>query len=394
MTRPCGRNGTPPARGQGPRTMARPSVSHAPVCETSNARPYVRRVKEYSPVAKRMRVAWAATAVVPLTLLAACGSSGTPTPSSTSSASPAAAGGTVSLTETGSTLMFPLFGAWQTAYNKTYPNVNLTTAGTGSGTGIADAANGTVTMGGSDAYLSSAEMAQNHNLINIPLAVSAVMVSYNLPGVKGHLKFNGTVLSKIYAGKITKWNDPAIKALNPGVTLPSMAIAPLHRSDSSGTTVNWASVPAAAAELGNGGMVAACGTTKGCIAYIGTSYLTQTKAAHLGEGMLANKAGKFTLPTHSSIQAALADFEKVTPANETQALINTSAPKGYPDINYEYVIVNKKQPSAAEASALKQFLKWTLTTGATSTFLGPVNFEPLSSRVTSLSLTQINSISS
>ncbi len=364
-------------------------------------------------MAKRMRMAWAVAAVVPLTLLAACGSSGTTTSSAPSAGS---SGGTVSLTETGSTLMFPLFGSWQTAYNKTYPNVNLTTAGTGSGTGIADAANGTVTMGGSDAYLSSAEMAQNHNLINIPLAVSALMVNYNLPGVQGHLKFNGTVLAKIYAGKITKWNDPAIKALNPGVALPGMTIAPLHRSDSSGstfvfvsylnaqdpadwptadvgTTVNWASVPAAAAELGNGGMVTACGTTKGCIAYIGTSYLAQTQEAHLGEGMMQNKAGKFTLPTHASIQAALAEFETSTPVNESQALINTSAPKGYPDINYEYVVVNKKQENAAVAAELKKFLKWTLTTGSSSDFLGPVNFDPLSPRVKQLSLTQVDSIS-
>jgi phosphate transport system substrate-binding protein len=366
-------------------------------------------------VANKIRMVCTAAALVPLALLAACGSSGSSTTAASSSPS-AAAGGTVSLTETGSTLMFPLFGAWQTAYNKTYPNVNLTTAGTGSGTGIADAANGTVTMGGSDAYLSSAEMAQNHNLINIPLAVSALMVSYNLPGVKGHLKFNGTVLAKIYAGKITKWNDPALKALNPGVALPSMTIAPLHRSDSSGstfvfvsylnaqdpadwptadvgTTVNWASVPTAAAELGNGGMVTACGTTKGCIAYIGTSYLAQTQAAHLGEGMLQNKAGKFTLPTHASIQAALAEFETSTPANESQALINTSAPKGYPDINYEYVVVNKKQENAAVAAELKKFLKWTLTTGSSSDFLDPVNFDPLSPRVKQLSLTQVDSIS-
>ena len=311
--------------------------------------------------------------------------------------------------------MFPLFGAWQTAYNKTYPNVNLTTAGTGSGTGIADAAAGTVTMGGSDAYLSSAEMSQTPGLMNIPLAVSAVMVSYNLPGVKGHLNFNGTVLAKIYSGKITTWNDPAIKALNPGVSLPSMKIVTLHRSDSSGTTfvfvsylnaqdpadwpagqvgttVSWPNVPGASAQLGNGGMVSGCGTTKGCIAYIGTSYLTQTQAAHLGEGKLANKAGKFTLPTASSIQAALAQFETSTPANETQALINTSAPKGYPDINFEYVIVKKTQPSAAVASEVKKFLNWTLTTGATSTFLGPVNFQPVSARVKGLSQTQISSI--
>jgi len=312
--------------------------------------------------------------------------------------------------------MFPLFGAWQTAYNKTVTNVNITTAGTGSGTGIADAAAGVVTMGGSDAYLSSAEMAQNHNLLNIPLAVSAAMISYNLPGVKANLKFNGTVLAKIYSGKITTWNDPAIKALNPGVALPSTKIVTLHRSDSSGTTfifvsylsaqdptdwpvgqvgttVSWPSAPGALAELGNGGMVSGCAATKGCIAYIGTSYLTQTTAAHLCEGELANKAGKFELPTPASIQAALASFSGSTPANETQSLINTSAPTGYGIINYEYVIVNKKQSSAAVASALKAFLNWTLTTGSTATFLAPVNFQPLPASVKALSQTQISSIS-
>jgi phosphate transport system substrate-binding protein len=321
----------------------------------------------------------------------------------------------VSLSETGSTLMFPVFAAWQTAYNKIVTNVNLTTAGTGSGTGIADAASGIVQMGGSDAYLSSAEMSQNHNLLNIPLTVSSAMVNYNLPGVSGHLKFNGKLLAEIYAGKITSWNDPAIKALNPGVALPSMKIVPLHRSDSSGTTfiytsylnaqdpagwpaadvgttVSWASVPGALGEEGNGGMVTACGTTKGCIAYIGTSYLTQTTAAHLGQGELANKAGKYTLPTSPAVQAALSQFAPSTPANETQSLINTSNPKGYPIINYEYVIVNKKQSSPAVASALKAFLKWTLTTGSTSDFLAPVNFEPLPASVKALSETQIDSI--
>lgn len=312
--------------------------------------------------------------------------------------------------------MFPLFAAWQTAYNKDVTNVNLTTAGTGSGTGIADAASGIVQMGGSDAYLTSAQMSQNHNLLNIPLAVSSAMVNYNLPGVSGHLKFDGKLLAQIYAGKITTWNDPAIKALNPGVSLPSMKIVPLHRSDSSGTTfiytsylnaqdpadwpaadvgttVSWANVPGALAEEGNGGMVTACGTTKGCIAYIGTSYLTQTTEAHLGEAALANKAGKYTLPTSPAVQAALSQFAPTTPANESQSLINTTHPKGYPIINYEYVIVSKKQSSPAVASALKAFLKWTLNSGSSSDFLTPVNFEPLPPRVKALSEAQVASIS-
>ncbi len=365
-------------------------------------------------MANKIRVVCTAAALVPLALLAACGSSGTSTTATSPSAS--STSGIVSLTETGSTLMFPLFGAWQTAYNKTVTNVNLTTAGTGSGTGIADAASGVVNMGASDAYLSSAEMSQNHNLLNIPLAVSSAMISYNVPGVGGHLKFNGPVLTGIYSGKITKWNDPAIAKINPGVKLPSMNIVTLHRSDSSGTTfiytsylnaqdsvgwpaaqvgttVSWPKAPGALAELGNGGMVSGCAATKGCIAYIGTSYLTQTTAAHLGEAKLANKAGKYTLPTSPAVQAALSQFAPLTPANESQSLINTSNPKGYPIINYEYVVVNKKQSSAAVASAMKAFLNWTLTTGNSATFLTPVYFEPLPATVKALSQTQISSIS-
>lgn len=367
-------------------------------------------------MAKRIRMVCTAAAVIPLALLAACGSSGSPSssPSSAVSATSAAKASGVALTETGSTLMFPLFGAWQTAYNTSYPDVTITTAGTGSGTGIADAASGTVTMGGSDAYLSSAEMAQDPGLLNIPLAVSGALITYNLPGVKAHLKFNGTVLAGIYSGKITKWNDPAIAKLNPGVTLPSTTIVPLHRSDSSGTTfifvsylnaqdpsgwpsadvgttVNWPSVAGAAGQLGNGGMVSGCSTTKGCIAYVGTSYLSKTSEAGLGEGELANASGQFELPTTKSQQTALATFAPKTPANETQSLINAAT--GYPIINYEYVVVKKTQPSASVASALKVFLNWTITKGSSSTFLGPVNFEPLPASVKSLSQTQINSIS-
>ncbi|MGH3282454.1 MAG: substrate-binding domain-containing protein, partial [Trebonia sp.] len=134
-----------------------------------------------------------------------------------------------SITETGSTLLFPLFGTWSTDYQKLYDpkatpsRITITTGGTGSGTGITDAATGTVSIGASDAYLSSADTSQYPGLLNIPLAISAQQINYNLPGVK-NLKLDGTVLAQIYSGKITTWNDPAIKALNPGASLPSMKI--------------------------------------------------------------------------------------------------------------------------------------------------------------------------
>ncbi|MGA2157477.1 MAG: phosphate ABC transporter substrate-binding protein PstS, partial [Bryobacteraceae bacterium] len=210
--------------------------------------------------------------------------------------------------------------------------VTITTAGTGSGTGIADAATGTVTIGASDAYLSSADMTQYPGLLNIPTTVAAVMVNYNVSGVKS-LKLNGTVLAEIYSGKITTWNDPAIAALNPGVTLPAEKIIALHRADSSGstflftsymnsqdpslwpatnvnTTVSWPTKADSLAETGSGGMVTGCGANKGCIAYIGISYLSKTSAAGLGEASLENKADKYTQPTSSTIGAALASFAR------------------------------------------------------------------------------------
>jgi phosphate transport system substrate-binding protein len=371
-------------------------------------------------VANKIRMACTAAALVPLALLAACGSSGTSTPSTSPSAaaasSPAASSTGVSLTETGSTLMFPLFGAWQTAYNTTVTTVTITTAGTGSGTGIADAGTGTTTIGASDAYLSTAIMGQYPGLENIPLTVAALMVNYNLPGVKTPLKLNGTVLAQIYTGKIKTWNDPAIAKLNPGVTLPSMKITTLHRADSSGstflftsylnaqdpsawpatnvnTTITWPSAPAQDAETGSGGMVTGCQGIKGCIAYIGISYLAKTTAAGLGTASLANKAGKYTQPTTKTITTALASFSGATPASGSQSLINTSAAKGYPIINYEYAVVKKTQPSAAIAAALKAFLKWTLTTGAGPTFLGAVGFVPLPSSVQTIAENQIAAIS-
>ncbi|HTX25789.1 MAG TPA: phosphate ABC transporter substrate-binding protein PstS, partial [Streptosporangiaceae bacterium] len=196
-----------------------------------------------------------------------------------------------SITETGSTLLYPLFGSWATAYQKLYTQVTITAGGTGSGTGIADAATGTVNLGGSDAYLSSSDMTTYPTMLNIAMAISAQQVNYNVPGVT-NLKLDGTVLAGIYSGKITSWNDPAIAALNPGVTLPSLKIVPLHRADSSGdtflfttylndqdpslwtsadvgTTVSWPAVSGALAETGNSGMVAGCAATKGCVAYIG-----------------------------------------------------------------------------------------------------------------------------
>lgn len=365
-------------------------------------------------MANKIRLVCTAAAMVPLTLLAACGSSGGSNASSSSSSAAAnssANGSTVS--ETGSTLLLPLVSAWQVAYGQLNPKVLITTSGTGSGTGIADAAAGTVDIGGSDAYLSPADISQYPGLENIPLAVAALMVNYNVPGVKASLKLNGKVLAGIYRGKITAWNDPQITALNPGVSLPSTKIVPLHRADSSGstflftsylnsqdpggwsasnvgTTVSWPSVSGAAAETGSGGMVKGCAAIKGCIAYIGVSYLSQTTADNLGEASVANKSGQYSQPTSKTISAALATFSGSTPASGAQSLINGT--DGYAIINYEYAIVKASQPSSAQADAVKKFLMWGVTSGSSTKYLAPVNFEPLPSNVLTIAKNLISKI--
>jgi phosphate transport system substrate-binding protein len=366
-------------------------------------------------VAKRIRLVCTAAALVPLTLLAAaCSSSSTSTPAASKS-SPATAlnASGKSISETGSTLLFPLFGTWQTAYSTANPAVTITSGATGSGTGIADASEGLVNIGASDAYLSAADLEKYPGLLNIPLAVASVDVYYNLPGVKS-INLNGTVLAQIYTGKITTWNDPAIAKLNPGASLPSTKIVTLHRADSSGssflftsylsaqdpsawpasnvgTTITWPSAPGALAETGSGGMVTGCGSTKGCIAYIGISYQAKATAAGLASAALANKAGKYVQDTPASVGAALASFP-AAPSSGAESLINTSAATGYPIINYEYAIVKKTQPSAAESKAVTAFLSWILTTGDSTKNLTTVGFVALPSATQSTAQSLVSSI--
>ena len=385
-------------------------------------------------MARRNRLVYTAIAVVPVALLAAaCGSSNSSGGGSTSSSSPKAAAMVGSplpskpsttpktVLETGSTLLYPLMGSWTQAYQKEFQNpstkspyATIDTGATGSGTGIADAASGTVDIGASDAYLSSSVKSTTPTLVNIALAVSAQQINYNVPGVK-NLKLDATVLAGMYNGKITNWNDSAIAALNPGAHLPSLKIVPLHREDSSGdtflftsflsaqdpsawpsslvnTTITWPK-GSTTAETGNGGMVSGCQATKGCVAYIGISYLQKTQAAGLGTAMLKNAAGKFVSPTSATISAAVTAQASKTPASETLSMINGPGASSYPIVNYEYAIVNTKQSDGVKAEDIRAFLHWTVHAGQNpTTYLDPVDFQPLPSSVVSLSDAQIAKI--
>ena len=360
-------------------------------------------------------------------LVAACGTAASQPSQQPSAAQPAQPGAPVSaagsasspgdVSETGSSLLYPLMRSWAAGYQRQTPGVTVTTASTSSGTGISAATAGSADLGASDAYLSSGDLVKKPTLRNIPLAVSAQTVVYNLPEISAadHVRLNGTVLAGIYDGSITMWNDPRITAINPQLTLPAIKIVPVERSDSSGDTflftsylstqdtgwddavgygtlAAWPKVAAARLVKGSTSVLQACASAPGCVAYNGTSYLAQARQAGLGEAELANTAGRYTLPDAATIQASAGSFVSLTPASETISMIDGPSATGYPIVNYEYAVVSTSQPDAAKASALKAFLRWIITSGNAAGYLDPVGFQPLPADLVTLGEQQIGAI--
>ena len=323
----------------------------------------------------------------------------------------------VTLTETGSTLIRPLFDIWATEYAKTHPGMKITTAGTGSGAGVAQAISGAAQIGTSDAYMSDAEIKKNPQIINIALAISAQTVNYNVPGLNNiNLKLDGPTLAGIYAGKISTWDDAAIGALNPGVKLPHNAIVPVHRSEASGdtfifsqyltfsteswennigfgTTIAWPAVSGSLDAAGNSGMIAKLQQTPYSIGYVGISFHDQIAKAGLGTAALKSYSGEFLLPTREAVAAAAAALGARTPADERLTLVNAPGADAYPLINYEYAIVATKQPNPAIAQAIRRFLHWATAPDETNDkYLADAHFIPLPAHIWVLSHDQIDTI--
>ena len=359
--------------------------------------------------------------LVPLALVAAIGvaacSSSTKTPASssnTTAAAPTTVAATpttgnpttaVTLNESGSSLLYPFLQELVSPLHTAFPNITLNPSPGGSGKGISDAIAGTTQLGGSDAYLSNSQLSANPGLMNIPIVISAQAVNYNLPGIS-NLKLSGDVLAKIYQGKITKWNDPAITALNSGVNLPATTIVPVRRVDSSGdtfiftsflsatntdwqngpafgTTVTWPAAPGELTANGNPGMVQTCKATPGCVAYVGVSAEASAQSAGLGEVMLQNKDGNFVQPQQANIEAAVTAGSGNVPDNLAAPLIYESGAQSYPIVNFEYIIVKSQQSSADTALAVRTFLAWAMDPngGSTSTYLAKEDFVALPSGV-------------
>ncbi|TKJ59522.1 phosphate ABC transporter substrate-binding protein PstS [Pseudomonas viridiflava] len=283
------------------------------------------------------------------------------------------------VTGAGSSFVFPVISKWSQDYSKTADN-RINYQSIGSGGGIAQIKAATVDFGASDAPM-SAEDLQAAGLGQFPSVIGGIVPIINVEGIEsGKLKLDGETLAKIFMGTVKKWNDPAIVALNPGVTLPDTAITVVHRSDGSGTTYNFTNYlskassewneklkfgstvqwPAGVGGKGNEGVSAYVKQIKGSIGYVEYSYAVTNKLSYT---QLKNAAGKFIAPTAKSFAAA-ADTADWANAKDF-GLIMTNAPgeEAWPITATTWIIMYKKAKNDEKSKAAFDFFKWSLENG-------------------------------
>ncbi len=355
---------------------------------------------------RRIRSTTAGVGVVAVALvLAACSSSGGGS-SSGSSSSPSSASLSGTLNASGSTFQLP----WQQAaiqqFKSTQPSLTVNYGGGGSGKGRTDLASGVVNFAGSDSPIPSDETAnfKGKKVLYFPVLIGPITVSYNLPGVSS-LKLDAPTIAKIFQAQITKWNDPAIKALNPGAKLPSTAITIAHRSDSSGTTANFSNFLVMGAGSawklgtsstinwphnsrageGNSGVASIIKSTPGAIGYVD---YPDAKGSGLTFASVKNQAGQFVTPTATSASAA-AGQATVAP-DLTFSAIWAPGASSYPITYQSWDLVYAKQPNANDAKMLQAYLGYLLGDG--QKLLPTLNYAPLPSSIDAKAKAQLSMI--
>lgn len=295
-----------------------------------------------------------------------------------------------SLVGAGSSFVSPLVSQFINDYG-TKAGVNITYGAVGSGAGIAAITARTVDFGASDAPLSTDQATACNGCVQIPWALSATSIAYNIPGVKNNLHITGDIIAKIYLGSIKKWNDPAITALNTGVTLPDLDITPVYRSDGSGTSYNvtdylstvstdFASQVGKSTQppfkvgvgaRGSAGVAGVVAKTAGALTYVDVAFALKNRLFFFA---VQNAAGKFTLPGIKQINAAASTVTSV-PADNALSIVNppkTNA-DAYPICTFTYIIVPK---AAKKASTLKKFILYAISPYGQKLGL-PLIFAPL-----------------
>ncbi len=283
------------------------------------------------------------------------------------------------ITGAGSTFVYPVLAKWSQDYSK-LNGVEINYQSIGSGGGIAQIKAGTVTFGASDMPLSTAQL-KEAGLAQFPSVIGGIVPVVNLPGIKpGALRFTGELLADIYLGTVKKWDDAKIAALNPGVTLPAMAISVVHPSDGSGTTFNWVnylskvspewkdkvgqgtsvSWPTGLGGKGNEGVAAYVNRIKGSVGYVEYAYVLQNKMTY---ALVANAAGQYPEPSAASFQAAAASADWASVPDFDLVMTNAPGQAAYPITATTFVLMYKTPKDAAQSKAALAFFKWSFENG-------------------------------
>ncbi|RXH21788.1 MULTISPECIES: phosphate ABC transporter substrate-binding protein PstS [Bradyrhizobium] len=283
------------------------------------------------------------------------------------------------ITGAGATFPFPIYSKWADAYKKETGN-GLNYQSIGSGGGIKQIQAKTVTFGATDMPL-KAEQLEKDGLAQWPMVMGAIVAVVNLEGVKpGEMVFDGETLANVYLGKITKWDDPAIKKLNPNVKLPSEAITVVRRSDGSGTTFNftnylskasadWKSKvgegtavewPVGVGAKGNEGVSGNIGQTKNSIGYVEYAYAKQNKLTYTA---LVNKAGKTVQPTVEAFQAAASNADWAKAPGYYVILTDQPGDKSWPITAATFILMHKSATDKAASQEAIKFFRWAFKNG-------------------------------
>ena len=326
-------------------------------------------------------------------------------------------GGATTLSGAGSTFVAPAMSVWTKDYN-TSDGVTVAYQSVGSGEGVQQINSATVDFGASDTPMLDSELASSKGgpILHIPLVLGAVVPAYNVKDLDTGLKFDGETLGKIFAGKITKWNDAALQALNPGTNLPDEPIAVAHRSDGSGTTAVWTDYltkesptwvstlggsaksfgkevawPVGTGGNGNEGVSGVINQTEGGIGYVELDYAIEQ---YLKYGQVKNKAGNFIQPgnfVHACIATITKGTEGITyPEDLRTSLTDSSNPGAYPITGTTYALVYANQTDPAKGKALVNFFSWVLSKGQDE--VANLSYAPLGKDLQQKSVDQLKKI--
>jgi len=292
---------------------------------------------------------------------------------------------TLSITGAGATFPYPMYSKWFDEYHKKNPSLEINYQSIGSGGGIKQITEGTVDFGASDGPMTDEQLKtyqdkHGFGILHFPTVLGAVVPTYNIPGVTASLNFTPEALAGIYLGKVTKWNDPLITSVNPGVNLPADDIIVVHRAESSGTTYVWTDFLSKVSEewktkvgkstavkwpvgLGGQGNEGVTGTVKNTPDAIGYVELIYAESNKIPYGNVKNAAGVFVKASLAGVTAAAAGAAKAMPDDFRVSITNAPGKDAYPISSFTWLLIPSKISDSAKRDAIKGFVSWMLADG-------------------------------